>query len=931
MVRVRSNQSAQVVLWTLCALLLTTAHAWAQGSTTGSIRGTVQDSSGGVLPGATVTLTNTGTKAMQNAVSDGRGQFILGGIFPGTYDMKVELSGFKSYEQKAIAISPTDNRGIDVKLEVGAQSETVTVTSQAEIIQTETGAREGLITAKQIDNLSIIGRSALELMRILPGVVTEFNVGESVSFGGGGNNTQGYTVNGIRASSNTVSLDGSSLIDIGSNNGVIVSLNTDMVQEVKVQSSNFAAEYGTGGLNVSGVTKSGTSKFHGTLYDYWRDHKFAANDASNVTAGTAKPKSTYQYPGGNIGGPIIVRRQLHEEPGPAVLLRRVRGAAAAGRLRVALHTDVFGRHEERRLQRAAGQPWLQPEQHPAAAHPAGLSRTPAQNAPNNDMRPYMTATGRYFASLYPRANYVDPANLYNYVYSQLEPTNRHDFKGRFDWTISNSTRAYVRIANEGETVESSRGVWWAPADVVALPTPNVGENKGRSYAGNIVSVLSPTMTNEVLVSFSRLTLDNHFKDPNLLKQGAGGITFRGIFPAAISSPYLPTDLLHGWGGSGQVGQLWAKANDMFAHNDALQFSNKLTKLAGSHGLKFGVSIERGQKQQNFQNIEAGQLWFGTDNTTGTGNSGADMLVGRVGQFTQGTARNGNPAPGQPCRQVAVLELRRLRAGRLEAALEPDARVRCPLRILDQQQGAERPRRLFHAGPLQPERGIVPGPRDLPAPERRLLRLHRLRAGGHPRQPLAVRAAARQRRVGHRRRGQQRAPRRLRHVLQPEHGQRRIRQHAAHAAELVPGGDGFLGRRRLRWRRRSDLRHDQRGDVRQPHRQHRHQLADAGFVHVAEDAQLQHLLRAPHPVESGRRGCVRRDPGSRPRQPEQRQRHAVWRDGHRNVQRRRHDRAGEPRVGRERRRQPGGVPALQRAEPASRSTTSEASRTTTRCR
>ena len=143
------------------------------------------------------------------------------------------------------------------------QTETVTVTSQVEVIQTETGAREGVLTAKQIDNLSIIGRSALELMRILPGVVTDFNVGESVSFGGGGNNTQGYTVNGIRSSSNTVSLDGSSLIDIGTNSGVIVTLNTDMVQEVRVQSSNFAAEYGTGGMNISGVTKAGSSRFHG--------------------------------------------------------------------------------------------------------------------------------------------------------------------------------------------------------------------------------------------------------------------------------------------------------------------------------------------------------------------------------------------------------------------------------------------------------------------------------------------------------------------------------------------------------------------------------------------------------------------------------------------------------------------------------------------
>ena len=101
-----------------------------------------------------------------------------------------------------------------------------------------------------------------------------------------------------------MSLDGSSLIDIGSNSGVIVTLNNDMVQEVKVQSSNFAAEYGAGGMNVSGVTKSGTSKFHGSVYDYSRDYRFAANDRSNSIAGTPKPKSKYQYPGGNIGGPI---------------------------------------------------------------------------------------------------------------------------------------------------------------------------------------------------------------------------------------------------------------------------------------------------------------------------------------------------------------------------------------------------------------------------------------------------------------------------------------------------------------------------------------------------------------------------------------------------------------------------------------------------
>jgi len=651
---VRAVRSAiAVCAATLCTVLVTSTLVFAQASTTATIRGTIQDTSGAVLPGATVTLTNEGTKAAQTAVSDDRGQYLFAGLFPGAYDLKVELSGFKTYERKGIALSPNDTRGLDIRLDIGQQTETVTVTGQQEVIQTETGAREGVLTAKQIDNLSVVGRSALELLRILPGVVTEFNQGESVSFGGGGNATQNYTVNGIRASSNTVALDGSSLIDIGSNNGVIVSLNNDMVQEVKVQSSNFAAEYGSGGMNVSGVTKSGTSAFHGEAYDYWRDYRLAANDRSNSIAGTEKPKSTYQYPGGNIGGPITFGDSYTKNRDKLfffVAFEGQRQQVDSGSHFTRTYTQAMRNGDFSELLANRGSnlnsvPQLRiPQGFPGAGDPA----------PNNDMRPYLTPLGSYFASLYPLPNYNDSSNLYNYVYSQLEPTNRTDFKSRFDWNISNNTKAYVRVAHETETAESPRGVWWAPGDVVALPTPNVGENVGRSYSGNIVSVLSPTMTNEALVSYSRLTLDNHFKDPSILLQGHNGLTFNGIqFPGGAPSPYLPTDLLHGWGGSGQVGQLWAKANDVFAHNDALQFSDKLTKLAGSHGMKFGIAVERGQKQQNFQNLEAGQLWFGSDNTTGTGNSAADMLVGRVGELDQGSAtkvitqKNGRPAVGQP--------------------------------------------------------------------------------------------------------------------------------------------------------------------------------------------------------------------------------------------------------------------------------------------
>jgi hypothetical protein len=624
--------------------LLASTTVFGQGSTTATVRGTVADPSGAVLPGATVTATNTGNKAVLSTVTDDRGQYIFAALFSGTYDIKVELSGFKTYEQKGLALSPNDNRGIDVRLEIGQQTETVTVTSQLEVIQTQTGAREGVLSAKQIDNLSVIGRSALELMRILPGVVTEFNQGESVGFGAGGNATLGYTVNGIRSSGNTVSLDGSAIMDIGNNGGVIVSLNNDMVQEVKVQSSNFAAEYGAGGMSVSGVTKSGTSKFHGSLYDYWRDYRFAANDRSNSIAGTEKPKSTYQYPGGNVGGPLRFGDSYTKNDRLFffVAYENQRQQVDSGSHFTRTYSQAMrnGDFSELLANRGSNLNSIPQLRIPRGAPGAG------DPAPNNNIAPYATPTGKYFASLYPLPNYSDPNNLYNYVYSSLEPNNRFDFKSRFDWNISNSTKAYIRIAQEGETATSPRGVWWAPEDVVALPTPNVGENRGRSYAGNVVSVLSPSMTNEILVSYSRLTLDNHYQDPSLLTQGAGGITFQGIFPVS-GSPYLPTDLLHGWGSSGQVGNLWAKANDMYAHNDTLQFGDKLTKLLGSHGMKFGLSVERGQKQQNFQNLESGQMFFAGDNTDGTGNSAADMLVGRIESFTQGTARTGNPAPGQP--------------------------------------------------------------------------------------------------------------------------------------------------------------------------------------------------------------------------------------------------------------------------------------------
>jgi hypothetical protein len=278
----------------LIALLALSAapRVLAQGATA-TVRGTVTDSSGGILPGAMVMITNTATKDSREVKTDDRGGYLFAGLFPGTYDLKASLESFKTYELKGIALGPNEARGIDVRLEVGQQTETVTVTAETEVMQTETGPREGVLNAKQIDNLSIIGRSALNSCassRASSPIST--SASSSASAARANRRLHGQW---DPRTSNTVSLDGSALIDIGSNNGVIVSLNNDMIQEVRSRARTSPRD-GTGGMNVAGVTKSGSSKFHGSMCDYWRDHRFAANDRSNSIAGTEKPKSSHQYP-----------------------------------------------------------------------------------------------------------------------------------------------------------------------------------------------------------------------------------------------------------------------------------------------------------------------------------------------------------------------------------------------------------------------------------------------------------------------------------------------------------------------------------------------------------------------------------------------------------------------------------------------------------
>ncbi len=599
----------------------------------GSIRGEVSDASGAVVPGATVTLTNEGTKGSRNLVTDAKGNYFFAAVQPGSYTLTVEIPGFKSVEKKGLRMSSNETAGMDFTLEVGAQTERIEVTAERELIQTETGAREGLIRAEQIDNLSIISRSPMELLRILPGVVApDARELESVSNGGGANNTGGYSVNGVRGSNNVVTLDGSRMIDVGSNSGLIIAPNTDFVAEVKVQSSNYAAEFGSGGIQVSAVTKGGSSEFHGTAYTYLRHHSVAANDRSNSIAGVEKPKSKYLYPGANISGPILIPgTDFNKNRDKAFFFLGVEGWRQ--NVDTGSHFAVVPTVNQRKGLFNDYQGGQNLNQGTTLNIPGGFpgAGTPA---PNGDLSPYITKMGQVMMNQYPAPNYRDPNNRYNYVYSALQEQNTNQITLRLDYNFSDTTKAYVRLAQDDGTVQNNRGLWWGGSDY-ELPTSVMNDQLGRSVSLNLTSVLSPTTTNEFIFSYSKLKLDNTHADESKIDLDALGLSgYQGFFGS--QSTFVPA--IYSWGQS--LGNLWdpSDQHNVFAYNSSLQFADNFTKVLNTHALKIGVSVVKDNKHQNFQNGANTAVTLGAGWIPGTtGNDYGDLLVGRLAQVDSGTA------------------------------------------------------------------------------------------------------------------------------------------------------------------------------------------------------------------------------------------------------------------------------------------------------
>jgi len=277
-----------------------TLSARGQGLT-GQLSGTITDAGGGVMPGVTVTVKNAGTNQIRETVTNADGVFVFPDLLAGTYDVTVKMDGFKTFEQKGIPLSSTERVALRaIHLEVGGLSETVSVVAESVKVQTTTGERSGLITTQQIEDTGIKGRDFMGVLKTLPGVV-DTSGRDAPGWGSVG----GMTING--RNSFNFSYDGVTNKDTGSNSGNYSAPGLDSIGEIRIQTSNFQAEYGrSSGATITVVTKSGTRNWHGSAAYYKRNEKFNANEWARNRQGLPKPIYRYDNTAYTIGGPVLI-------------------------------------------------------------------------------------------------------------------------------------------------------------------------------------------------------------------------------------------------------------------------------------------------------------------------------------------------------------------------------------------------------------------------------------------------------------------------------------------------------------------------------------------------------------------------------------------------------------------------------------------------
>ena len=644
---------------TLALAVGTPGLANAQGLS-GQIGGSVIDNSKGAVPGAAVTVRNTATAVTRDTVTDSQGLFVFTNLFAGTYDLRVTLAGFRTYEQKGLVLTATERLAVPpITLEVGGLEEVVTVDASALRAQAQSGERSGTIRADEIKDTQLRGRDFLGLLQGMPGVV-DTNVRNAP----GWNAFLGTQINGLSDQLMGMSYDGVSSKDTGFGAANYVTPSLDSISEVKIQTSNYQAEYGrAGGANIIVVTKSGSSEFRGSAAYFKRHEALTSNSwdrrrTCDATGGASplceKPRYRYDNWAATLGGPVLIPGTTFNEKRDRLfffysldLLPRTDPFLVSSTMPSALERngDFSQTRNNAGVLRFIRNPF---SGLPCNVNTGGPGCFPGNVIPQDMIHPM----GRQILNLFPLP---DPALVgnpitqgnYNYQFAGDTEKLRRDNVVRLDWNVRPGTTFYTRVQMGKEVFGRGQYNETAPALIagagMGFPWSNGSYDiNTKGYVATLTHTFSPSTVLEVIGGSNWAEQDVYpltQADWDALDYRNHLPGHRQYFPDNNPNHILPDMTFAGANAlpntrAINIGQ--GQSFPWLATNDAHNFSVNLTHLRGQHNFKVGFFYERAGRPGPLSS-NAGTYNFNADaaNPLDTNLGWANALLGHLNTYTEG--------------------------------------------------------------------------------------------------------------------------------------------------------------------------------------------------------------------------------------------------------------------------------------------------------
>ncbi|HLK49734.1 MAG TPA: TonB-dependent receptor [Bryobacteraceae bacterium] len=581
----------------------------------GSITGRVTDPQGGVLSGASVTATDPSQQISVTTNTNEQGTFVVAGLRPGSYNLRVEATGFKRLDRNGIALNADQKLALgDLVMEVGAVTETVEVTAQTTLLQTTSAERSDTIIGKQIENLQVNGRNPLDMTKLIPGMVdnANFQVGGPGGIGS-------ITANGNRGSANMLTINGIGNMDTGSNGSQNVTVSIDSTQEFHILTGMYQAEYGrNAGAQIAVVTKSGTSDLHGSGYWYHRHDDLNANSWINNAKGIPRSLFRYNDPGYTIGGPVYIPKLFPQKDKLFFFWsEEFQEQLAPNTVRnVQVPTALERKGDFSQSVNSSGKPVI--IKNPTNGQPfTGNVIPPAQ----------LYGPGMALLNLFPQPN-VSGQVGYNYTSQFSNSQNRREDLLRMDYNVTSNVRVFGHYIYNSQPFTYPYGSFVLGINVPVVPIEYL--NPGYSWASGATWILGPRTTNEFNMGVTHNSI-NIDETGTALTRTASGVTLPLLYPSAVQKDYIPGFNFAGTNITTAFAPNFTSVGDapFVNYNTVINISDNLTRIMGSHTLKTGIFLERSRKNQSSFGNNNGFYNFGdtTANPFDTGFGFSNAALG----------------------------------------------------------------------------------------------------------------------------------------------------------------------------------------------------------------------------------------------------------------------------------------------------------------